>query len=152
MPIQPVASPIILIQSLSLIWHSGGTIELCLVSGFENADFPFCHPSNSVIQAHHPPHHGGRGEGGKPFSKSIVCKKGEGDADGQVLWLSDWFSTPTHPALLYTSFPLYHFSPYHHSTISLYHYTTIPLYYYTTFSLCLCSYCFTFTSLNKRTN
>ena len=56
-----------------------------VVSGFENADFPFCHPSNSVIQAHHLPHHGGSGEGGKPFSKSIVCKKGEGDADGQVL-------------------------------------------------------------------
>ena len=160
--VQPVLSPVSSFSTLppSLIWHSEGTIELCLVSGFRNADFPFCYPSNSVIQPHHP-HHGGRGEGGKGFPNPLCARRGRVMRTGRfcdslidlpallpsptiVLFHYTTFDLPDlPPALLYT-FPLYHFSALIYQppspTIHLFHFTnslptTFLLYHCTTILL-----------------
>ena len=58
-----------------------------------------------------------RGE--NPFPNPLCARrgeKGEGDADGQVLWLSDWF-TRTSPVI-----PLFHYA----TTAEQYHSTKVP--------------------------
>ena len=96
--------------SLFLIWHSEGTVEL--FQDFEKADFPF-----SQIQHHHLGHRGSR-EGRKPFSKSIVCKKGgEGGRVMRTGRFCDSLIDLPEPA------PSYHFS----TTLPQQNSTTVPL-------------------------